>query len=91
MVVILHHCCKNTTQYSTIPVGVVLYHHAPHSVNHSSMSHRPGGILDFLSHLWIIYVGIGLLIVTVIVAAIVVTPAVYMTALLDDNNLRLWL
>ena len=41
--------------------------------------------------MWIIYVGIGLLIVTVIVAAIVVTPAVSPATLLDDNNLRLWL
>jgi hypothetical protein len=55
------------------------------------MSHHLGGLLDFLSHLWIIYVGIGLLIVTVIVAAIVVTPAVTPATLLDDNNLRLWL
>jgi hypothetical protein len=55
------------------------------------MSHHLGGLLDFLSHLWIIYVGIGLLVVTVIVAAIVVTPAVSPATLLDDNNLRLWL
>jgi hypothetical protein len=55
------------------------------------MTHLVGGLLDFLSHLWIIYVGIGPLIVTVIVAAIVVAPAVYMAGLLDDNNLRLWL
>jgi hypothetical protein len=55
------------------------------------MTHHLGGLLDFLSHLWIIYVGIGLLVVTVIVAAIVVAPAVTPATLLDDNNLRLWL
>jgi hypothetical protein len=55
------------------------------------MSHHLGGLLDFLSHLWIIYVGIGLLVVTVIVATIVVTWTMTPATLLDDNNLRLWL
>jgi hypothetical protein len=54
------------------------------------MTHLVGGLLDFLSHLWIIYVGIGLLDVTVIVAAVVVTStAGTPTWLLDNNNL--WL